>query len=79
MDRFCHTIIAANIQLFDLNLKNILIRIRGDGSYQPMAVDLKGRFANREFLPVSTYLPYFSRRKLTRRCGRLMKRVAELS
>lgn len=75
--RFCRTIIDKNIQLFDLNLQNILIQIGRDGAYRAVSVDLKGRYNNYEFIPVSTYIPYFSRKKLIRRSGRLLTRVSE--
>jgi len=74
---FCRRIIEKNIQLFDLNLTNILIKINSDGSYRPVAADIKGRYANLEFIPVSTYIPSFSRRKITRRCRRLLARVGQ--
>ena len=78
LDRFCRTIIDKNIQLFDLNVENVLIQIDSNGTYHPVSVDLKGRFNNYEFIPVSTYIPYFSRKKLQRRCGRLLEQVTDI-
>ncbi|MCP4340235.1 MAG: hypothetical protein GY799_15425 [Desulfobulbaceae bacterium] len=71
LDRFCGFLIEKNIQLFDLNPLNVMIRICPDGSYQAVSADIKGRYANHEFIPISTYIPFFSRRKLTRRCKEL--------
>jgi hypothetical protein len=79
LDRLCRVILEKNIQLFDLNLWNILIQILPDGSYRPVAIDIKGRFNNYELIPVSSYIPFFSRRKLARRCRRLMDRVRHVA
>jgi hypothetical protein len=65
---FCQILINKNIQLFDLNPLNVMIRICPDGSYQAVSSDIKGRYANHEFIPISTYIPFFSKRKLKRRC-----------
>jgi hypothetical protein len=74
LDHFCGYLIEKNIQLFDLNPTNVMIRICPDGSYQAVSADIKGRYANHEFIPISTYIPFFSRRKLTRRCKELTGR-----
>jgi len=66
---------ASNIQLFDFSLPNIVIQVTPDAAYHPIFVDLKGRFNNREFIPVSTYIPFWSRRKLARRGQRLLETV----
>jgi len=71
LGHFCEFLIEKNIQLFDLNPGNVMIRIRPDGSYQAVSADIKGRYANYEFIPISTYIPFFSRRKLKRRCKEL--------
>lgn len=71
LGRFCQLLIEKNIQLFDLNPLNMMIRISSDGSYQVVSADIKGRYANYEFIPLSTYIPFLSRKKLTRRCNRL--------
>ena len=73
LDRFYRKIIENNIQLFDLNFFNILVQILSDGKYRLICVDIKGRYNNYELIPVSTYIPFFSRRKLKRRCNRLMQ------
>lgn len=77
LDCFCGFLIEKNIQLFDLNPTNVMIRTCPDGSYQAVSADIKGRFANHEFIPISTYIPFFSRRKLTRRCKELTDRYGD--
>lgn len=69
---FTQRLIKHNIQLFDLNRFNLLIQRLEDGSYNPVSIDLKGPYNNYEFIPFSTYIPYFSRQKLRRRGKRLM-------
>ena len=73
LNNYCDLLIKKNIQLFDLNPLNVMIRICSEGTYQAVAVDIKGRYANYEFIPISTYIPFFSRRKLRRRCNQLTK------
>ena len=75
LDKLCQKIVKKNIQLFDMNKFNILIQILPDGKYHPVVVDIKGRYNNYELIPVSTYIPFFSRMKLKRRCNRLIKTV----
>ncbi len=75
VDSFCCFIIENNIQFFDLNPGNIVIKVFSDGSYKAFAVDIKGRYANCEFIPISTYIPFFSRKKLERRSRQLMERM----
>lgn len=72
LEKLSRFIINNNIQLFDLNRYNILIQVLEDGSYNPVSIDLKGPYNNYEFIPFSTYIPYFSRLKLERRGKRLM-------
>ena len=72
--RFCNFIVERNIQLFDLNPLNVLIRVREDGTYEAVSADIKGRYANHEFIPISTYIPFFSRIKLGRRTNELLTR-----
>lgn len=69
---FTQMLIKHNIQLFDLNRHNLLIQRKSDGSYHPVTIDLKGPYNNYEFIPFSTYIPFLSRQKLTRRGKRLM-------
>ena len=73
LDRFSQKIVANNIQLFDLNAFNILIQVLSDGVYHLVSVDIKGRYNNYEFIPISTYIPFFSRLKLKRRIHYLMQ------
>jgi hypothetical protein len=75
LDRLCRNIITNNIQLFDLNRYNILIQVQADGACRPISIDIKGRYNNYEFIPVSTYVPCLSRRKLRIRCQKLMDMV----
>jgi hypothetical protein len=77
LDRICQTIITNNIQLFDLNRYNLLIQILPDGSCNPISIDIKGRYNNYELIPISTYIPFFSRRKLRIRCRQLMQMVRQ--
>lgn len=74
---FSQKIVERNIQLFDLNQFNLLIQVLPDGSYHPVSIDIKGRFNNYEFIPISTYIPYFSRLKLKRRRKRLLQMVRQ--
>jgi hypothetical protein len=76
---FLDNLIVNNIQLFDFSLPNIVIQVTADGRYHPVSVDLKGRFNNREFIPVSTFIPFMSRRKLARRGKRLLETVRDFS
>jgi hypothetical protein len=71
LNRFCQFLIQKNIQLFDLNPMNVIIKINADGICEAVSADIKGRYANHEFVPLSTYIPFFSRRKLIRRCKEL--------
>ncbi len=70
-------IVEKNVQLFDLNQFNILIQVLSDGTYRPVSIDIKGRYNNYEFIPVSTYITFFSRLKLKRRCQRLLQMVQQ--
>lgn len=79
LKQLCRAITEKNVQLFDLNTFNILIQILPDGGYHPKTIDIKGRFNNYELIPVSSYIPFFSRRKLARRCRRLIDRVRVVS
>jgi hypothetical protein len=79
LTRYVENLIVNNIQLFDFSLPNIVIQVTADGGYHPVSVDLKGRFNNREFIPVSTYIAFMSRRKLARRGKRLLEEVRHFS
>ena len=75
-NNFCNMLISKRIYIFDLNVKNIALQLRNDGTYLPFAIDLKGRYDNNEFLPFSTYIKYFSQKKLERRSRQLIERIS---
>ena len=79
LGRFCRALIEKEIPLFDLNLLNILIRVAHDGEYHPVSIDVKSKFNNYEIIPLSSYIPFFARRKVRRRCGRLMEKIGSYS
>lgn len=64
----------AGIRLFDLNAANILLQVAEDQSIHPTVIDLKGPYDNKEFIPVSTYIPWFAKRKIMRRTRRMLDR-----
>lgn len=76
-ERLCDFLMSNQIWLFDLNLKNIALKQLADGTYKPYIIDLKGRYANREFIPLSRYISYFAAKKLQRRSTQLLQRIAE--
>lgn len=78
VDTFCNRIVEDNIQLFDMNPKNIVLRMEQPGQYRAVSIDLKGRYANKEFIPISTFIPFFSRKKLQRRAERLLKMIDDI-
>ncbi len=73
--KFCHMLISKRIYIFDINLKNIALKLHHDGTYQPFIIDLKGRYDNKEIVPLSSYIDYFSRKKLERRCRQFLERI----
>lgn len=75
-DDFCGFLIEKDTRLFDLNLKNIVLKVQNGGVYLPFVVDLKGRFDNKEAIPVSSYSRYFARKKMVRRRRQLMERIS---
>lgn len=75
--KFCELLIARDIFLFDINLKNIAMKRLVDGSCQPYAIDLKGPYDNNEFLGLSSHIKFLARRKLKRRSAQLLTRIAE--
>ncbi len=77
MRKFCDALISQNIRLYDLNPKNIALRLQQDGSFQPFAIDLKGHLDNQELVPISSYISFFSRRKLKRRSTQLIDRILD--
>lgn len=74
----CSTLISKKIFIFDINLYNVVLRTKFDGSYQPIIIDLKGRYENNEFLPLSSYIRYFSMKKLERRCRQFLVRLTNV-
>lgn len=72
---FCSFLVENDIFLFDLNLKNIALPKDADGGYRAVSLDLKGRFDNNEFIPFSSYITFFARRKLRRRTRQLLERI----
>ncbi len=77
IEKFCSFLTTNHVWIFDLNLKNIVLQQKIDGSYHPHIIDLKGRSANTEFIPISRYIPYFALRKLKRRTRQLVQRITE--
>lgn len=75
VSRFCEMLEERRIWLFDLNLKNIALAREFDNSLRPVAIDLKGRYDNCEFIPLSSYFGFFARKKLERRCRQLIGRI----
>ncbi len=77
IQQLCDDLIKYQVWIFDLNLKNIVLRKNRDGFYQPFIIDLKGRSANTELIPLSRYIPYFSLKKLKRRSRQLIERISD--
>jgi len=73
---FCDMLISKKIFIFDLNVKNIAFKLRYDGTYKPFVIDLKGRSENKEFIPYSRYIKFFSERKMERRSNQLIERIS---
>lgn len=74
---FCNFLMANNVFVFDLNLKNIALSKQKDGKYKPFIIDLKGRHDTKELIPVARYIPFLQRRKLERRCKQLLERIPD--
>jgi len=74
-DSFGRFLLEHDIRLFDLNPKNIALVQEQDGGYRAVALDLKGRFDNNEFVPLSSYIGFFARRKMRRRTRQLLERI----
>lgn len=79
LERFCQVLIEKEIPLFDLNLLNILIQVIPGGEYHPVSIDVKSKFNNYEIIPLSSYIPFFARKKVRRRCARLMEKIRSYS
>lgn len=72
---FCNHLVVENVQLFDLNPKNIVLRLDQPQQYSAVSIDLKGRYANNEFIPFSNFVPFLSRKKLKRRSEQLLRKM----
>ncbi len=72
---FCDYLVANDIFLFDINLKNIALQRRADRSLKPYAIDLKGPYDNKEFLQLSSRITFLGRKKLRRRTNQLLERI----
>ena len=48
---------------------------RADATLQAWAIDLKGPYDNKEFLQLSSRIPFLGRRKLRRRTRQLLERI----
>jgi hypothetical protein len=73
----CDYLIAHDLFLFDINLKNIVLRKRRDNDYQAYAIDLKGPYDNKEFLQLSSRITFLGRKKLKRRTKQLLERIVQ--
>ncbi len=73
--RFCDYLIAEDIFLFDINLKNIVLQVQADTTWQAWAIDLKGPYDNKEFLQLSSRIRFLGRNKLKRRTRELLERI----
>jgi hypothetical protein len=74
-ETFGRYLLEQDIRLFDLNPKNIALVVEQDGDYRAVALDLKSRFDNNEFIPLSSYVGFFARRKMRRRTRQLLERI----
>ena len=74
-EEFCAYLVERDVWLFDLNTKNIAMARQRGGGYRPVLLDLKGRFGNNEFLPISSYVGFLARRKMARRIRQLLQRI----
>lgn len=74
---FCNYLIAGDIFLFDINLKNVVLQRMEDDSYRAFAVDLKGPLDNKEFLQLSSRIRFLGRKKLKRRTNQLLERIVQ--
>lgn len=72
---FCDYLKANDIFIFDINLKNIVMQSKQNGSYKPFIIDFKSQVETKEFIPLSKYSKYFARKKLSRRTQQLIDRI----
>jgi len=73
----CDYLIANDLFLFDINLKNIVLRKGREDDWRAYAIDLKGPFDNKEFLQLSSRITFLGRRKLKRRATQLLDRIVQ--
>ena len=73
----CDYLMANDLFLFDINLKNVVLKKREDQSYRAYAIDLKGPYDNKEFLKLSSRITFLGRNKLRRRSKQLLERIVE--
>lgn len=73
----CDYLIANDFFLFDINLKNIVLRKGRENNYRAYAIDLKGPYDNKEFLQLSSRITFLGRRKLKRRTKQLLERIVQ--
>ena len=73
----CDYLIAHDLFLFDINLKNIVLRRDRDYRYRAYAIDLKGPYDNKEFLQLSSRITFLGRQKLKRRTKQLLERIVQ--
>lgn len=72
----CDELVRQDVWLFDLNLDNIALLRGADNSYRPIILDLKGRYDNKEFIPLSSYIGFLARKKRARRLRQLLERIS---
>lgn len=73
----CDYLIANDLFLFDINLKNIVLKRMEDSGYRAYVIDLKGPYDNKEFLQLSSRIKYLARKKLKRRSKQLLERIVQ--
>ena len=73
----CNYLIANDLFLFDINLKNIVLKKTEDNGYRAYAIDLKGPYDNKEFLQLSSRIKFLARKKLKRRSKQLLERIVQ--
>jgi len=76
VEQLCAYLVDKDIWLFDLNLKNIALSRQADNTYRPIVLDLKGRYDNKEFIPLSSYIGFLARKKRARRVQQLIERIS---
>ncbi len=73
----CDYLITNDLFLFDINLKNIVLKRMDDNRYRAYAIDLKGPYDNKEFLQLSSRIKFLARKKLKRRSKQLLERIVQ--